>query len=153
MRIFALIPLAALLGCAGVPVAQQPIDWQMANESWSVHIVTLDEDGDERVTRIWLAAVDGEGALRTGNSRWWANLNRDASCRVRVNGIDYPVRAEFVGDLAQKIRIDEAFGEKYGWMERMMFRQERGETHENYAELRSVQLQREKGAGGRRSPR
>ena len=33
------------------------------------------------------------------------------------------------------VRIDEAFLEKYGGWERMMFSQERGETHTNYARL------------------
>ena len=89
--------------------------------------------------RIWLARVDGEGALRTGDSRWWQNLQREPSCRIRVKRVDYPVRAEPVTNRERKVRIDEAFAEKYGWWERVMFRQERGDTHENYARLRGAQ--------------
>ena len=154
MRGVASIQVLAALGCASgpPPVAQQPIDWQVANENWSLHIVTLDPDGDERVTRIWLAVVDGDGTLRTGDSRWWENLKRDPNCRIRLEGTDYPVHAELVTAHEQKARIDDAFALKYGWLERMMFRQDRGETHDNYARLRKGEAARSEAATGPRSP-
>ncbi len=137
MRRFASIVFVAGLACASgpVPVAQEPIDWRAVDDGWSLHIVTVDPDGDSRVTRIWLAIVDREGTLRTGDSRWWQNLERDPTCRIRLLGIEYPVRVEFVMEHEEKARIDNAFVEKYGWLERILFRQERGETHENYARL------------------
>ncbi len=137
MRSFASIVFVAGLACASgpVPVAQEPIDWRAVDDRWSLHIVTVDPDGDERVTRIWVAIVDGEGTLRTGDSRWWQNLERDPNCRIRLLKIEYPVRVEFVMEHEDKARIDDAFVEKYGWLERILFRQERGETHENYAQL------------------
>jgi len=140
MKHFAWVAFIVLHACASgpVPVAQAPIDWSAANDRWSLHIVTLDPDGSERVTRIWLALVDGEGTFRTGDSRWWENLERDPNARIRVLEIDYPLQAEFVTEHEQKARIDDAFVEKYGWIERMMFPQDRGETHDNYARLRSV---------------
>lgn len=132
--------LAVGVGCvmARTPVAHGAIDWQTADAHWSLHVVTVDADGDERVTRIWLANVDGVGTLRTGSSRWWKNLQRDPNFRVRMQGTDYPVRAEFVTEHEEKALIDDAFAEKYGWLDRLMFRQERGETHENYARVRPV---------------
>ena len=141
MRSFAPLALAIGLACASGPaiIATGPIDWEAASDRWSVHIVTVDPDGDERVTRIWLALVEGEGTLRTGDSRWWRNLERDLNCSIRVARIDYPLRAEFVTEDEQKARIDDTFVEKYGWMERMLFPQDRGETHENYARLRPVE--------------
>jgi len=117
MRTVATIALLTLLACASsVPLALEPIDWQTADDPWSIHIVTLDADGAERVTRIWLATVDAQGSLRTGDSRWWANLQRDPNCRIRLQGTDYPVRAEFVTEHEAKARIDDAFVEKYGWI-------------------------------------
>ena len=138
MRIFVTVALLATLACASkpLPVSQEPIDWPEADEHWSLLIVTEDPDGDERVTRIWLALVNGEGTLRTGDSRWWENLERDPNCRIRVAGTDHPLRVDPVSTHKEKANIDDAFGEKYGWLERTMFRQERGETHENYAHLR-----------------
>ena len=100
--------------------------------------MTVDPDGDERVTRIWLALGDGEGTVRTGDSRWWQNIKRDPNCRIRVLGSDHPLRVEVVAEYEDKARIDDAFVEKYGCLERIMFRQERGETHENYARLRPL---------------
>ncbi len=137
MRSFASIVLVAGLACASgpVPVAQGPIDWRAADDHWSLRIVTVDPDGGERITRIWLAIVDGGGTLRTGDSRWWQNLERDSNCRIRLLGVDYSARVEFVTEHEERARIDDAFGEKYGWLERIMFREERGETHENYARL------------------
>ena len=137
-----LASLALSLGiaCASgrVPLSEGPIDWQAVTERWSIHIVTLDPDGDERVTRIWLGLVGGEGTIRTGDdNRWWLNLERNPNCRIRVLGVDYPVRAESIVDHEARARIDDAFAEKYGWFGRMMFPQERGETHENYARLES----------------
>jgi hypothetical protein len=141
MKPFAWLAIVVFLACASgpIPVAQEPIDWNATDDRWSLHIVTLDPDESERVTRIWLALVDGDGTLRTGDSRWWANLKRDPNARIRVLEIDYPLQVEFVTEHEQKARIDDAFVEKYGWIERMMFPQDRGETHDNYAVFRPVQ--------------
>jgi hypothetical protein len=135
MKLFVPISLIFCLACASAPVSPDPVDWQAADEHWSVHIVTVDPDGGERTTRIWLAAVGNRGALRTGDSRWRHNLQRDPNCRIRFAGQDYPVRAEFATEHAEKVRIDEAFEAKYGWQERLMFSQDRGETHDHYAYL------------------
>jgi hypothetical protein len=125
-----------VLACASTPlVAERAIDWNTTDESWSLHVVTIDPDGAERVTRIWLAAVETRGGIRTGNSRWWQNLQRDPHCWIRLDGFDYPVDVEFANELDEKIQIDEAFTVKYGWMERLMFPQDRGETHRNFAFL------------------
>lgn len=132
---FALIAGLLLAGCAAVPVAEKPLDWAEVDERWSVLVVTEDPDGDDRVTRIWLARLDGEGVLRTNDSRWWANLQRDPTIRVRHDGRDHPFRVEAVTDPEERARIDAVFAEKYGWMEAVMFPQPRGETHENYARL------------------
>ena len=126
------------MACAqgSVPVASSPLDEAGIDDRWSHLVVTVDPDGDDRVTRIWLALVDGEVALRTGDSRWWANLQRDPQIRIRVSGSDHLYRAEFPTSHAEKVQIDEAFLEKYGGWDRVMFSDERGETHENYAWLR-----------------
>jgi hypothetical protein len=136
MRKVLLLVLLVGLACAGSVETREPIAWPAADDRWSIHIVTLDPDGDERVTRIWLATLDGVGVLRTNDSRWWQNLERDPSCRIRVLGIEYALRAEPVHEPTEKARIDTAFSEKYGWQERVLFPQARGETHENYARLR-----------------
>ena len=135
--LFVAIWAATLLACAGgtMPVAPAALDWDAADERWSIHVVTVDEDGTDRVTRIWMAVHEGDGVFRTNDSRWWANLNRDARLRVRTDGLDHPFRVEFVEDGPGRVAIDEVFLEKYGGWEKMMFSQPRGETHENYGRL------------------
>ena len=131
------IGATALLACAigNTEVAPAALDWDAADERWTIHVVTVDEDGADRVTRIWMAMHDGDGVFRTNDSRWWANLNRDTRIRIRTNGLDHPFRVEFVDDAPGRVAIDEVFLEKYGGWEKMMFSQPRGETHENYGRL------------------
>jgi hypothetical protein len=137
-RLFGLVCLLSL-GCAGGPAPSEHgrLGWDEIDDRWSLHVVTVDSDGDERVTRIWIAVVDGDPAIRTGESRWWRNLQREPVVRIRLSGVDYSFRVRFVTASEEKVRIDEAFAEKYGGWERFMFPQTRGETHENYALLRS----------------
>ncbi len=137
IRIMLLGLLMLGAACAGnsVPRAEEPIDWADADESWSIHVVTLDPDGDERVTRIWMALLDRQGVFRTNDSRWWANILRTRELRVRHAGSDHLFEVVIVEDLAERARIDEVFLQKYAGWERMMFPQESGETHENYGRL------------------
>jgi hypothetical protein len=131
--------LVALMnfGCTTVPVSNGMPPSAEVDDRWSLQVVTIDEDGSDRVTRIWIATMDGEPVLRTGESRWWNNLQRDASIRIRLSGTDYPYRAESMERFEDKVRIDEIFLEKYGGWERALFSQERGKTHSNYARLRN----------------
>ena len=128
-----------MLSCASgpVPVATGPVDLAQIDDRWSLHVVTVDPDGDERVTRIWIDALDGDPVLRTGDSRWWANLQRDPTIRIRLSGKDHVFHAEPVTDPGEKARIDEVFLEKYGTWERVLFPQDRGKTHTHYARLRA----------------
>jgi len=137
--VLAIVLLAILSpsGCATPSETLDPIDWQAADEHWSVHVVTLDPDGDERVTRIWLALLDDEAVIRTNGSRWWENIQREAKCHIRLDDVDYEVAAVAVDGAEERVRIDDAFLEKYGWLERLLFPQERGRTHDNYARLRA----------------
>ncbi len=98
-------------------ISPGPIDWESVNERWSVHVVTQDEDGDRRRTRLWIALLDGEGTLRAGGGRWARNMKRDPTAALLVQGVEYRVRVEFVEDEATQKRIDAAFREKYGWQD------------------------------------
>ena len=126
-----IIALVALLGtaCATVPVSEEALDWKAADSRWSVHVVTVDPDGDERVTRVWLALVDGVGTIRTSDTRWQKNLERDPDFRMRVRGVDYPLRAVRVADGLEARKIDDAFLEKYGWQERLLMGSDPSEAH------------------------
>lgn len=130
------LALVLSLACAGsTGPADRPIDWTSAAEPWSIFIVTEDADGGERATRIWLVEEGGVGAIRTGDTRWRANLDRDPGCRLRLNGVDYPLRAVAVNDPDERRRIDQAFLAKYGWQERWLIANDRADSDDPFYRL------------------
>lgn len=130
--------LALMVGCASARIAESPIDWAGLDD-WSVFIVTEDEDGSPRETRIWIAVVDGAGVIRTRNSRWWGNLQRGSASALRVGGVDYPMEVEGVIDAKQRQRADAAFLAKYGWQESMLMGPERAASQDPYLRLTAAE--------------
>jgi hypothetical protein len=118
----ALVLGAALLACASMPLraAQEPPTWDALADESTIQVVTVDPNGAERDTTIWLAVIDGQGYIRTGNTRWFANLQRDPALRLRAAGVEYPLKTELIQDPALCTRIDAAFREKYGLTDRVI---------------------------------
>jgi hypothetical protein len=119
-----ILSLALFLGlaCASTPppTASTPIDWTTVADERVPVIVTEDPDGSDRVTKLWLVVVDGEALIRTGNSRWFRNIQRDSNVVLRIGGYAYPLRAELVEDESLEKRAHAAFREKYGWEDRLI---------------------------------
>jgi hypothetical protein len=117
-------PLPALrLGIAlalALPAAARAIDWNAAAGVEVPEVVTADPDGETRTTNVWMVVVDGEGYLRTGDTRWFANLERDPDLVLRVEGTEHPLRAFFVTDAPLRGRVIQAFRDKYGWEDRLL---------------------------------
>ena len=115
------LALAALVTLAlAAPARAESPDWQRLAQSGVVELVTLDEDGALRETSVWIVLVDGVPYLRTSRSHWLENLRRDPDLVLRIEGREYPVRAEEVmGDEIVE-QVDRATLEKYGWQERMI---------------------------------
>jgi len=113
--------LFAALGCATTapPTADTGVDWAAVAEERVPTIVTQDEDGSERVTKLWLVTVDGEGVIRTGNTRWFRNIQRDPNLVFWVGGRAHPLRAELITDDSLRERASAAFREKYGFEDRL----------------------------------
>ena len=86
----------------------------------TVKVLTHDEDGEVRETKVWLAVVNGEGYLRTGGTRWGGNVERDPDIVLRIGASEYALRAEFVEDDALRQRVTEEFRAKYGFSDRMI---------------------------------
>jgi hypothetical protein len=116
--LFACAALVAL-SCASKapPTADATIDWQSVADVAVPEIVTRDPDGGERVTKLWIAVVDGVGVIRTGDSRWFRNIERDPNVVLRIGGYAHPLRAEIVDEEALEKRANAAFREKYGWQD------------------------------------
>jgi hypothetical protein len=111
------LAILSTLVCVAWPIAApaQAPDWAAAADVRVINVVTHDEDGDTRDTKVWLAVVDGQGYIRTGGTSWGDNVERDPQLVLRIEGREYPLRAEFVEDDDLRARIVASFREKYGW--------------------------------------
>jgi hypothetical protein len=112
-----------ILGAAlpsALPGAARAQDWSALAEVDVPELVTRDEDGAERVTKLWLVVVDGQGFVRTGETRWAKNIERSADVELRVLEEAYPLRAVAVSDVPLRERVNAAYRAKYGWLDRMV---------------------------------
>jgi hypothetical protein len=114
----ALAVALALAAAAAAPAAAG--DWSPFAEADVVHVATQDEDGAERDTKVWFVVVEGDGFVRTNDSRWLANIRRGSRIALRLAAAERPVAAEEVGDAAVTAAVEEAFKEKYGFVQRVM---------------------------------
>ncbi len=99
------------------PTATGALDWNAVADERVPQLVTRERDGSERVTKLWILVLDGAGYIRTGESRWMRNIQRDANVVLRIGGAAYPLRAVPVVDQALRKRIYEGFREKYGFQD------------------------------------
>ena len=97
-----------------------PPDWSVAAPVNTVEVITKNPDGTLKETTVWLAVMDGQGYIRTGNTRWWSNIERDHDVVLRIEGKEYPLRAVLVEDPDLRQRVVDAFRAKYGWLDRAM---------------------------------
>ena len=116
MRSFCAVLALALL--AGPAAAEA--DWRPFAEADVVRIVTQDEDGAERDTAVWFVVVEGDGFVRTDNSRWLANIRRGSGVALRLDETERPVSIEEVSDAAVTGAVEAAFKTKYGFVQRVM---------------------------------
>ena len=115
MRSIALCLASLLFAAAAAEGAWSPFE-----EASVVHVVTQDEDGAERDTPVWFVVVEGDGFVRTNDSRWLANIRRGSSVALRLDGTERAVTAEEVADAAVSAAVEEAFKAKYGLAQRIM---------------------------------
>lgn len=111
---------SATIVLAGISVTANAFDWTPYHEDSTIEIITLDEDGEVRETKIWIVIVDDMGFIRTNDSRWLANIRRGSAVRLRARGVETPVAVEIVDDTAIYDRVEQAFKDKYGLMQRVM---------------------------------
>jgi hypothetical protein len=91
----------------------------LADES-VIEILTHDEDGALRETKIWVVVVELNAYVRTNRSRWLENIRRGSSVLLRVKGREIPVTATEEGSEPRKAEVEEAFLAKYGFTQRVM---------------------------------
>jgi hypothetical protein len=111
---------ALLMGLVATGVDAEYPDWEQALDVKVIEVLTRDEDGDQRATKVWFVMLDGAPYLRTNGSKWLANLRRDPNLGLRIDDREYEARAEEIpgDDIVE--RVDRASVEKYGWQERFI---------------------------------
>jgi hypothetical protein len=114
-----LVLLTAAVARAGLENA--PSDWTALAPVSEIQVLSEDPDGKPHETTVWLAVVDGQGFIRTGNTAWYPNLERKPEIGVRVDGHEYAVRAHpIVEEKDLRQRVTDEFRRKYGWSDRMV---------------------------------
>ncbi len=114
------IGICAALLLAAPGARGDALAWSAVANEDTIEILTHDPDGDLRETTVWVGVVDGTGYVRTTDSRWQANIERDANVTVRVAGREYDLRAERIEDAPLRARVNEVFRAKYGFTDRLL---------------------------------
>jgi hypothetical protein len=109
------ILLLALLAPFSSASGEEAIDWNRYSEEETVEVVTTNEDGSSRETKVWLVVVAGQGYIRTGNTRWGGNVERNPEVALRIGETELPLRVEFVTDDAEREAVKQALRAKYGF--------------------------------------
>ena len=125
MSVKSLLVLACFLCILG-PGSYASADEQRASVGWSeaatpdvVHILTQNEDGSTRETKIWIVLLNGQAYIRTANTRWYRNIERNPDVTLRAEGVEYPATAQLITDESPLDQIEAAFREKYGFKNRL----------------------------------
>ena len=113
----AIFPLALLVLLAAVSGAsgEDAIEWDRYSEEGTVTVLTSDEDGSTRETKVWLAVFEGQGYIRTGKTRWGGNIERNPEIVLRIGETELPLRVEFVTDEAERDGVKAALRAKHGF--------------------------------------
>ena len=98
------------------PIHAAEAKWSEIHGEKEITITVNREDGTTQELIIWFAVVDGRGYIRTWDSSWRAEVERDPEVSLRIAGRDYPVRVSAVAEKALYDRVNAAYREKYGLM-------------------------------------
>jgi hypothetical protein len=109
-----------LVGVGAGAAARAQADWMPFADSQVVQILTDDEDGERRETSVWITVLDGRGYVRTNDSRWLANIRRGSPVALRAGDREQAVAAREIDDPELAARVEQAFREKYGLLQRVM---------------------------------
>ena len=98
------------------PILGAEPKWSDITGEEEITITVNQGDGTARDLTIWFVVVDGQGYIRTRDTSWRAEMERDPNVSLRIAGRDYPVRASAVAEGALYDRVNAAYTEKYGVM-------------------------------------
>ena len=106
---------AALLAGLCLAAPALAVDWNgMAGVS-TVTITTTTAEGTPRETTVWLVVVDDFPYVRTGATRWAADITGNPDVKLDVGGRGFLLRARPVTDPIVFQKVQQAMRDKYGW--------------------------------------
>ena len=110
-----LLALLVLLAPASSASGEGAIEWDRYSEGGTVTVLTTNEDGSTRETKVWLIVVEGQGYIRTGKTGWGANVERNPEIALRIGETELLLRVEFVTDEAERETVKKALRARYGF--------------------------------------
>jgi hypothetical protein len=116
----------AALAASGAAEAQ---DWGAIGATDVVVVVTRDQDGSDRETKVWIVVVDDRAYIRTAATRWYGNVERDPDIVLRVGEDQFPLRTVLLSDAPLVEHVEAAFRKKYGSWDAFMEIFRFGEAH------------------------
>ena len=113
-----------LIACArAISPAPEALNWKIVEERQMILVDTKKPNGDLRTTRLWIVVHNGFGYLRSADTRWSRDLEREPQFQLIVDELSYPVRGTRVPYGGEEhAAVMDAFWEKYGVMSRMTLR-------------------------------
>ena len=122
----ALVLTAVTLICScgrEISPAQYPLDWTTIADRQMILVTTTDPDGKPRTTRLWIVVVGESGYLRSADTQWAQDVERNPNFLLIVGDVSFPVcatRVPFGSD--EHTRVMDAYSEKYGLLGRTVLR-------------------------------
>jgi hypothetical protein len=127
MRIrYALILTAATLICScgrEISPAQDQLAWSTVADRQMILVTTTDPDGEPRTTRLWIVVVGESGYLRSADTPWAQDVERNPNFLLIAGDVSYPVSATRVpSGTDEHSLVMDAYSEKYGLLGRTVLR-------------------------------
>ena len=110
------IALTALLVSAALAIAAQPARaaWSDYKDEKEIFAVLHNEKGEVREVKIWIVVLDDHGFIRTRNTSWRADLERDPKAALKIKDKEIRIRPVPVKDPELYKKVNEAYTAKYG---------------------------------------
>ncbi|HKA15319.1 MAG TPA: DUF2255 family protein [Myxococcota bacterium] len=104
--------LAGVLAVASADPARAA--WSDYKDEQEITAIVHSADGKPREIKIWLVVLDDHGFIRTRNTSWREDLERDTKAALRIKDKEVAIRAIPVKDPELYNRVNEAYTAKYG---------------------------------------
>ena len=125
MRYAPILTAVALLASCGrtISPAQEQLDWATVADRQMILVSTTDPDGETRTTRLWIVVIGESGYLRSADTQWAQDVERNPNFLLIAGDVSYPVSATRVPfGTDEHSTVMDAYSEKYGLLGRSVLR-------------------------------